>query len=308
MDGMARENRLAELTDPGIDWPAGGNRNIILSQDTAIELGNPRQESVSFLLWTEDAGLLRDGRIRLVGRDLPECADMSLPFGKVILAEVDGFDGENGYDRYREMEGLRYGLDLKGYMLRAVSQYQREWSRISREAVENGFSFGVLGGALMKRFRKLPYVRAVEILFVNSTVEDVAALRPIAGEAEKIISAMNKMFDELSFDCTSCDYQEVCDDVGELRSMRESLLKKRSGDPSGDSGAPKGNGSVRGKAVHIDPGRCTGCEACLESCPFNALYMKDRQALADGELCTGCGRCIPACPEKAISGAGTEAS
>ena len=43
-------------------------------------------------------------------------------------------------NRYREMELAKYDVSLAGYMMRAVSQYQREWSRISRQAVAAGFS------------------------------------------------------------------------------------------------------------------------------------------------------------------------
>ncbi|MEZ4578964.1 MAG: hypothetical protein R2875_13445 [Desulfobacterales bacterium] len=45
------------------------------------------------------------------------------------------FNADNSYDRYREMELLRYDIHLKGYMMRGVSQYQREWSRVSHEAM-----------------------------------------------------------------------------------------------------------------------------------------------------------------------------
>jgi hypothetical protein len=38
-----------------------------------------------------------------------------------------------------------------------------------------------------------------------------------------LISAMNKMAEEMSFDCDACEYNEVCGDVEELRSMRDKL-------------------------------------------------------------------------------------
>ena len=64
----------------------------------------------------------------------------SLPFGKVVLLGVEGFTEDNAYDRHKELDFLRYDLDLKGFMMRAVSQYMREWCRISREALSQGFS------------------------------------------------------------------------------------------------------------------------------------------------------------------------
>ena len=37
---------------------------------------------------------------------------------------------------------------------------------------------------------------------------------------------MNKMARELSFDCGTCDFTDVCGGVSELRSMRDSLRGK----------------------------------------------------------------------------------
>ena len=59
----------------------------------------------------------------------------------MVIVGGSDFDEDNTYDRYREMELLRYDIHLKGYMMRGVSQQQREWSRVSKEAINNGFSF-----------------------------------------------------------------------------------------------------------------------------------------------------------------------
>jgi hypothetical protein len=66
--------------------------SVVLSQDMAVGLGNPHLESSSFLLWHDDPSLVRDGMIRLVGPEPPECAGKSLPFGKLVIIGVSGFD------------------------------------------------------------------------------------------------------------------------------------------------------------------------------------------------------------------------
>jgi CO dehydrogenase/acetyl-CoA synthase beta subunit len=207
-------------------WPSGMKRSVVLAQDMAVELGSPQQESASFLVWHDEPARVRDGLITLIGPDLPASAGKGLPFGKVVLIAADGFNEENGYDRYRELDGVRYELDLKGYMMRAVSQYRREWSRVSAEALEGGFSFGVLGGALIDAYRRKEYVRAAEVIFVTASREDVAALAPVADGAMRIIGAMNKMLQELEFECDTCENTDVCGDVAELRAMRDNLIKK----------------------------------------------------------------------------------
>ncbi len=209
------------------DWPSGAGRNVVLSDDMAVELGSPQTASTSVLLWTENPGRVRDGRITLIGPDIGTSADRSLPFGKVVLVCVSGFNEDNIYERYKEMEAVRYAMDLKGYMMRAASQYQREWSRISREALQNGFSFTVLGGALRNGYLKKDYIHAVEFLFVTSDIADVNELGDITRKVSRTINAMDKMFSEMKSDCDECEYNDVCDEVSDLKKMRNARNKKR---------------------------------------------------------------------------------
>ncbi len=207
-------------------WPGGGGRNIVLKDDLSLELGSPEKESVSCLLWTHDFSSIENGKVTLIGPDFPESPGQSLPFGKVVLAGVEGFTEDNAYDLHKDLDFLRYDIDLKGFMMRSVSQYMREWCRISREAIRQGFSTRILGSALIDLFHEKPFVKAVEVIYVTSSTEDVIRLREIASPAEKIIAAMNKMASEMDFECESCDYQEVCDDASQLKAMRDKLMKK----------------------------------------------------------------------------------
>jgi CO dehydrogenase/acetyl-CoA synthase beta subunit len=203
----------------GCSWPVGGKKNIVLGQDTGIELGNPRQESLSLTLWADEHVHIHDGRITVIGPDLPDAKGRSLPFAKIVMATVHGFDEENTCDRWQEMDLLRFDIDLAGYMMRAVSQYQREWSRVSHIALEKGFSFSVLGSALMDRMKEKEYIDGVEILFVTESPEAVRELREVANGAMAIIGALNRMNEEIEADCPTCDYRAVCDTVDGLREM-----------------------------------------------------------------------------------------
>ena len=210
----------------GTNWPSEENRNLVLGEDTAVELGNPINGSTSFLLWHDDSHKVVDPRITVIGPDLPQLIEQQVPFGKVVIAGGEDFDENNCYGRYQEMEQIRYDIHPKGYMMRGVSQYQREWSRVSREAIDAGFSFQTLGGALIDKILKLAYVSSVEVIFITSGREDVMEIKTVSDDVIKIIGAMNKMATELSFDCDTCEYSEVCDDVAELRSMRRTLKEK----------------------------------------------------------------------------------
>ena len=207
-------------------WPKGGGRNIVLKEDLGLELGSPEKDSVSCLLWTHDLTQIEDGRITLLGKDFPGSQGLSLPFGKVVIVGVEGFTEDNAYERHKDMDFLRYNLDLKGFMLRAVSQFMREWCRISKEALGANFTAQVLGSALIQLFRAQPFVKTVEVIYCTSSTADVGRLKEITSPAEKIIAAMNKMAGEMDFECGSCDYQDVCDEADGLKGMRDRLMEK----------------------------------------------------------------------------------
>lgn len=53
-------------------------------------------------------------------------------------------------------------------------------------------------------------------------------------------------------------------------------------------------------AIHIDPKKCIGCEACKDACPYDAITIVEDIAVITGH-CSGCASCITACPQEAIS-------
>jgi len=53
-------------------------------------------------------------------------------------------------------------------------------------------------------------------------------------------------------------------------------------------------------AVKIDKEKCTGCNACVDVCPVNAIKIKNDKAVVSDE-CVECGACINECPNEAIA-------
>jgi len=59
---------------------------------------------------------------------------------------------------------------------------------------------------------------------------------------------------------------------------------------------------VMGKtmAAKVDKEKCTGCGTCVDSCPVDAITLKEK-AIIDEDECIDCGTCVDECPEGAIS-------
>jgi CO dehydrogenase/acetyl-CoA synthase beta subunit len=204
---------------------------VILQSDTFTELGSPDAGSSAFMLWTDDTSLIHDCRITLIGPDIPESEDASLPFGQVLM--VAGT--ELGEKEHGELERSQHvGDQIEGYMIKSVPR--RTWSRVSREAVGKGFNFEALGKALMAIYRSaVPKVQAMEVLFVTSGKEDLEPLDKIGEQVQEISENITKEtwkakgYDLECFsalDCDSCPDREVCDDIKEMINVRK---KKKTG-------------------------------------------------------------------------------
>lgn len=221
-DGRARELPFTPVL------PLSDRPQVILSEDTGLELGGPGTVSRSLLLWDAGGGVA-DGRITLIGPDFGEAASSSLSFAQVLIA---GGDFSDEYDCYRELRDATYNLRLRGFMTRVFPGRQSIWCRVSREALNGGFSAQVLGSALIQALKRLDFVHAAEVLMVTSSKDEVEELAGAADKVMDIVEALIKMYEEMNFDCESCEYVEVCDEVVELREIRERLqAEKKEGKP-----------------------------------------------------------------------------
>ena len=52
--------------------------------------------------------------------------------------------------------------------------------------------------------------------------------------------------------------------------------------------------------IIVDREKCDGCGACVESCPMDALRMKDETPFLKYDECWYCGACVEDCPRRAI--------
>ncbi|MBO7147123.1 MAG: 4Fe-4S binding protein [Lentisphaeria bacterium] len=54
-------------------------------------------------------------------------------------------------------------------------------------------------------------------------------------------------------------------------------------------------------AAKVDGDKCVGCEACIGTCPVEAIAMADGKAVVNEDSCIDCGACVAGCPAEAIA-------
>ena len=51
----------------------------------------------------------------------------------------------------------------------------------------------------------------------------------------------------------------------------------------------------------VNADTCTGCGACVDACPSEAIEMQDGKAVVDADKCVDCGVCVDECHVESIS-------
>lgn len=54
-------------------------------------------------------------------------------------------------------------------------------------------------------------------------------------------------------------------------------------------------------AAVVDKEKCSGCGACVDACPCDAIQLQGDFAVIDASKCEDCGVCVDECPTEAIS-------
>jgi CO dehydrogenase/acetyl-CoA synthase beta subunit len=201
--------------------------NLVLKENTAVELGGPETASCWFTLWTGDTSLLSDRRATVIGPDVQDGFQSRLPFGQVTL--VAGRSLEE-HSLIEIEKALHTAERIPGYSVRRTGG--KVWARVSHDALHSGFSLQALGDRITRHPRRsLPDVDAAEILFVTSCEEDVHALDTIGAQVRKLSHDLRRrrlvraadggLECQSTLSCDECPDRPVCDDIRELISVRK---------------------------------------------------------------------------------------
>jgi len=204
----------------GYSPPGGRGADIVLAEDTAVELGHPSTRSLAVLLLTAESVLVRDRRVTLVGEDIGQLeSGVKRPFAQVVMLHVD----ENALPDPFILDNAQFLMNrLPGYMARSVPG--KLWVRISRRAHAAGLGFREIASALHDVFAgRTQGVSAAEFLFVTSSAADVDALLPLkteadvlAGKHKKLVLGAGGEIECTELNCETCDEKPVCDNLRDI--------------------------------------------------------------------------------------------
>jgi acetyl-CoA decarbonylase/synthase complex subunit beta len=142
----------------------------IRGREMQIELGGPREQYKFELVQARDPGEIEDGKIEIIGADLPEIKEgTNTPFG--ILIEVAGTEIEKDLEGVIERRIHEYVNFIEGFM--HLNQRYDIQMRLSKKSYEKGFkSLRILGEVLMRLFKsEMSFIEKIQITFMTEPGE-----------------------------------------------------------------------------------------------------------------------------------------
>lgn len=200
-------------------WNTLSEETMIFRDEAKIDFGGESRPAVSTLFVTSDPNKIPQDEITLIGDDISDCQNPQ-SYARILTLLVD----ENGIGKTKEqlfqalqrLDYIRYHLFPEGVQLRISPLLRREEIRISKEAYQKGISFADLGKLWIEAYRRISFVRHVQITFITSSAFDYPALRQIAEKEESITKALDHLLRKTAMDCHSCKLQVICNDVEKM--------------------------------------------------------------------------------------------
>ena len=213
----------SNLLPTGKSLDVSNKNSVIFLSDTAFELGGNNKPCVSSLAVSSDMEF--SNSVYLSGNDLDKIKSDS-PFGKFVFLQIEDFENEQDtFNKIKELESLRYHLNVEGFMTRASALNMREQIRVGKKAVKSGVTFADYGQTLLSEYLKFSYVKSAEIYFITE-FNNFEKLDITAKKISQTTSALNHIFDNVMFDCSNCNLKEICDEVDGLKELHLKTIKK----------------------------------------------------------------------------------
>ena len=204
-------------------WEETASFELVMSRDSAFELGGSSFPCVNFTCVTSSPKLVEKDEILVCGPDLNELK-ADTPYARIVLLRVgdiesDDDDTEHAFRAIQDMDFVKYHVFPKGFMIRTSSENHREQVRISKEALQKGISFERIGNTFISHYRQNSNILAVKMIFVTAPDADYAALQKTAAQVRDITMSLSKILEGMPTDCGSCQLKPICDEVEGMREL-----------------------------------------------------------------------------------------
>ncbi|MBN2151501.1 MAG: hypothetical protein JW839_08650 [Candidatus Lokiarchaeota archaeon] len=208
----------------------GAWSGVLPEDEVHVHLGNHAMPSTALFLIAPFQEAVHDGRITLVGPDIPRLPAGSVPFALAVVGWGAGLTP----DQIKELRrGLQLTDQIEGFAQRSALREVR--FTLSRDLFEKGASFRHIGQAFLHFYRtQYPgLLQAVEVVFLTASTVAVAALRRMAESirdematswrARLAQKAKARDDCEFEWECEECEYQRVCEELRDIIRLREDL-------------------------------------------------------------------------------------
>ncbi len=200
-----------EVFEPFNPWRDALQAQVIMRRDTAYEL-----DGVGFNLVTSDN--INDSII-LVGDDLDKIKD-NRRFARICFVQIeDSGDEQKAYSLIKKIDYVKYHTFPDGYMMRSTSRSHKEAVRVSKQALQDGADFRKIGSLLIEKYKEIPAVKGVKVIFITAKEADYGEAERIAEKNYAITETLNHVMNSVKFDCDTCNLKAICDEVEGMKEL-----------------------------------------------------------------------------------------
>jgi len=205
------------------------HREIILEEETGLELGGSNRKSFSIIFPIKDSQLIEHGKITLLGREVNKITEPIIDFGMMLLIGINNAT-EKEKDELKRLNFISNGIE--GFSIRTIPR--RFWCRISKSALQKGFSFEFLGNAIINLYKGKfkGSVKSIEVIFINSYPSSIEQFIMLSSDIfsknkekwKKKIDEWRKRIDcDYDWGCEICPYREECYNIKQVLVSREEI-------------------------------------------------------------------------------------
>lgn len=203
---------LKKLDLKNSDFKEDSNQ-FIFENDKAYELGaNPFCGVALNLLTDEDI----NDEIYLIGEDLDKI-NSNKNYARIVIASIDKSlidKGNNLFNNIHKFDYVKFHFALKGIMVRESPFKHKETLLVSKSSLkDNQLNFSILGSYMINKYKSLPFVKNVKIIFVNDDVYKYDEINLIRDKCENITKALDHITKNIKMDCHTCSLQTLCNEV-----------------------------------------------------------------------------------------------